>query len=502
MKWIRSVEDSRIIERELDDIKSSRDGAPASCGNYGGTSDRYGGYAGGGNSGNFAGGANSANNACGAGGRYGASNQQTFGASGQDSKKSSYVSCCTGVVFFASLAIIAAAVFYYLKIYMPEDDYRKANEALRAGEYVTAIRNFEALKDYKKSPQKLSEAKFYALNDSLKNKRYLEAKDYLKQLNSRDYENMRGKEDFLQAIKFSTANMYYRENEFENALSIYRQMGDYHNSRQMVNVCINKLGGTAYLANEEFASGNITKLGRFEQDNNLQNGPEPIEWIAAAAFLEKGEQHILLISKYCLDCRPYQDKKPFTAWKDSSLRRWLNDEFYNKAFSKPEREKMLAVPVGPDWCDDFYYFGNWRSSDVHSYYGPESKDKVFILSRWEYNAIKNKISENTSATPYAVSRSASRDAGSCMYWLRNYRLVSWPYDDNGNIKYIVDTPAIACIDSEARVVEADDKAIYVRPAIRIAVKGKPIPVEPDEKPGSADKGASKEQAAAAGKAKP
>ncbi|MCR5662438.1 MAG: DUF6273 domain-containing protein, partial [bacterium] len=332
---------------------------------------------------------------------------------------------------------------------------------------------------------------------------YFDAKEYYKRLNPKDYENMRGKEDFLKAIKFSSANMFYRENEFDRALSLYREMGDYHNSKQMVNVCINKLGGTAYLASQEFASGNIMKLGRFEQDKNLKNGPEPIEWIAAAAFLDKGDLRVLLISKYCLDCRPYQDKKPFTAWKDSSLRRWLNNDFYNKAFSKPEREKMLAVPVGPDWCDDFYYFGNWRSSDVHSYYGPESKDKVFILSRWEYNAIKNKISENTSATPYAVSRSASRDAGSCMYWLRNYRLVSWPYDDDGNIKYIVDTPAIACIDSEARVVEADDKAIYVRPAIRLLVKGKPIPVETAKKTDPKGKPAPKQAASAqkAGKGK-
>ncbi|MCR5661484.1 MAG: hypothetical protein K6G50_05085, partial [bacterium] len=209
MKWIRSVEDSRIIERELDDIKSV--GQSQRGGNYGGEPAGYGNYAGGNRGVNFADSGDGSSSAGGvnfadsAGGRYDASRQ--------DSKNSSNVSCFWGMVFFASLALIAGAVFYYLQIYLPEEDYRKANEALRAGKYVTAIRTYEALKDYKNSPQKLSEAKFYALNDSLQKQHYFDAKEYYKRLNPKDYENMRGKEDFLKAIKFSSANMFYRENE-------------------------------------------------------------------------------------------------------------------------------------------------------------------------------------------------------------------------------------------------------------------------------------------------
>ncbi|MCR5661483.1 MAG: DUF6273 domain-containing protein [bacterium] len=474
MKQIKSSDDSSIIEHELDDIKSS-------CGCQSESAS------------NPAGSANSARYAGEAEGKYGARDQQRLGANGQDGKKGDHGSFSMGLVFFVSLAIIAAAVSYYQKIYLPENEYRKADAALRAGNYKTAIMNYEALKDYKNSPQKLSEAKFYALNDSLQNNRYIEAKDYYNRLGPKDYENMRGKEDFLQAVKFSSANMFYRENEFDMALSLYREMGDYQNSRQMVNACINKLGGTAYLANEEFASGSIMKFGRFEQDNNLANGPEPIEWLATASYMEKGEQHILLISKYCLDCRPYQDKKPFATWGNCSLRRWLNRSFYNNAFSIQERERILAVPVGPDWSSDFYYFGSIRFSGVHSNDFSESKDKVFILSRWEYSSVNNKISEKTSATPYAVARGAIQNDGSCLYWLRNYRMVSWPHNKNGGISYVVDTPAVACLNSEERkIVEADDKTICVRPAIRILVKGEPIPVEFSEQKTSAEKDASEQ----------
>ena len=182
MKWIRSVEDSRIIERELDDIKSG--GQSQRGGNYGGEPAGYDNYAGGNRGVNFADSGDGSSSAGGvnfagsAGGIYSSIGQQGSGAD-RGRGKIDPRSCFWGMVFFASLALIAAAVFYYLQIYVPEEDYRKANEALRAGKYVTAIKNFEALKDYKDSPKKLSETKFHALNDSLQKHQYFGAKEII-----------------------------------------------------------------------------------------------------------------------------------------------------------------------------------------------------------------------------------------------------------------------------------------------------------------------------------
>ena len=50
--------------------------------------------------------------------------------------------------------------------------------------------------------------------------------------------------------------------------------------------------------------GDIIVLGHYKQDNDLSNGKEPIEWIV----LSNEEEKILLLSKYGLDCLPYNYK--------------------------------------------------------------------------------------------------------------------------------------------------------------------------------------------------
>lgn len=43
---------------------------------------------------------------------------------------------------------------------------------------------------------------------------------------------------------------------------------------------------------------------------------------------------VRLISKYVLDCQPYNDSKD-VIWENSTLHNWLNNEFYNEAFNVP-----------------------------------------------------------------------------------------------------------------------------------------------------------------------
>ena len=44
------------------------------------------------------------------------------------------------------------------------------------------------------------------------------------------------------------------------------------------------------------------ECGLYEQDGDLNNGPEPIEWIVLS---ETEDDMKLLLSKYCLDAMPY-----------------------------------------------------------------------------------------------------------------------------------------------------------------------------------------------------
>ena len=47
--------------------------------------------------------------------------------------------------------------------------------------------------------------------------------------------------------------------------------------------------------------GDIVTFGRYEQDNNLDNGPEEIDWIVLDIQGDKA----LLLSKYGLDAKQY-----------------------------------------------------------------------------------------------------------------------------------------------------------------------------------------------------
>ena len=48
-------------------------------------------------------------------------------------------------------------------------------------------------------------------------------------------------------------------------------------------------------------AGNVITFGHYEQDNDLSNGAEPIEWLV----LTEEEGRMLLLSRYGLDGQPY-----------------------------------------------------------------------------------------------------------------------------------------------------------------------------------------------------
>lgn len=63
--------------------------------------------------------------------------------------------------------------------------------------------------------------------------------------------------------------------------------------------------------------------------------------------------------------------EPFT-WKNSDIRKWLNEDFYNAAFSDKEKRLIVKVELqDPDSCD----------SDGKA--DPSTRDKIFLLSKSE-----------------------------------------------------------------------------------------------------------------------
>ena len=125
----------------------------------------------------------------------------------------------------------------------------------------------------------------------------------------------------------------------------------------------------------DFKVGNIVTLGNFAG---------PIEWIV----LEVKDNKALLLSKHILFRKTY-DKNHSCTWKTSSLRQYLNGEFYENCFTKSEKNAIITSNI------------NVNSGDT--------KDRIFLLSVDEvYKYFKN------DQERIAVGLDGRED----MWWLR------------------------------------------------------------------------------------
>ena len=95
------------------------------------------------------------------------------------------------------------------------------------------------------------------------------------------------------------------------------------------------------LADTDYKVGDIIKFGRYEQDGDETNGKEEIAW----QILKVESDRVLVISKYGLDCIPYNTDGTDVTWETCTLRSWLNNDFKNAAFSSAEQENIPIVNI-------------------------------------------------------------------------------------------------------------------------------------------------------------
>lgn len=167
------------------------------------------------------------------------------------------------------------------------------------------------------------------------------------------------------------------------------------------------------------------KFGKYEQDNNLDNDKEDIEWFV----LDKKNGVATLVSKYILDAKQYDDKiytyyerRNEGYWENCFLRKWLNKDFYDVAFDESEKNKIVEVEnINPPAM-------NLDTDKVDG--GNNTKDKVYLLCNDEYKKYfgfewnRSNDKAVTSATPYAYSE-----------FVNNYTLDETIEADNYIYKY-------------------------------------------------------------------
>lgn len=138
--------------------------------------------------------------------------------------------------------------------------------------------------------------------------------------------------------------------------------------------------------------GDIFKFGTYEQDNNLKNGPEPIEWIVLG--ISSDGTSLTLLSRYCLDCVPFSLNQKDSKWETSYARQWLNDTFVKTAFSEDDQQYLA------------YYFTETEDNPVYGTSGGnDTIDLVSLMSFDEAECIFGSDTERCcDATAYAAAR--------------------------------------------------------------------------------------------------
>ena len=89
-------------------------------------------------------------------------------------------------------------------------------------------------------------------------------------------------------------------------------------------------------------------------------------------MLARDKNKALLISQYGLDAQPYNESETNVTWEKCSLRAWLNDVFFSRAFDTSEQQAIILTTVANDKSQGY---SEWNITG-----GSTTKDKVFLLS--------------------------------------------------------------------------------------------------------------------------
>ncbi len=163
-------------------------------------------------------------------------------------------------------------------------------------------------------------------------------------------------------------------------------------------------------------TGDTVFLGSYPQSKQSDGTykVEPIEW----RVLENNNGELLLLSEKVLDVQPYDSTliaKNIT-WANCTLRTWLNNDFYNTAFS--ESEKALISTTHLVNKDNPIYGTNG---------GVDTQDKIFLLSSSDCMNADYGFSTSTGdsetrvayASDYSVRKyTIGSGDGTVVWWLR------------------------------------------------------------------------------------
>lgn len=205
-----------------------------------------------------------------------------------------------------------------------------------------------------------------------------------------------GENETIQSNKYDRAIKLIDSGDYQTAYTLLQNLS-YKDSAE-------KLQSIKPLLLAKANPGDTVLFGEYEQDKDISNGKEDIAWLV----LEVKDGKALVVSKYALDCKQYNTSNTDVTWETCTLRKWLNNDFINAAFSSYEKAMIPTVTVSAD-----------KNSTNP---GNATQDQVFLLSITEANKYFGSDSaRQCKPTDYAVANGSreSHSGNLCWWWLRS-----------------------------------------------------------------------------------
>ncbi len=331
---------------------------------------------------------------------------------------------------------ISTAVILFLivlfNVIVPAISYEKAVEFFDAENYDAAISIFEDLGDYKDSFEQVNLAKIEKANKLLCEKNYDEAYALLEQVGDISTIN---DSMYNRAIDLVSAKDYIGAHALFSHLTGYKdadtklnEIKDDYNKQKRENAQV----------------GDYIIFGAYEQDGDISNGKEEMEWLV----LDKQGDKTLIISKYAIASKEYNPNDSLgVTWEKCSLRKWLNTVFLDDAFTDNQKMICTTKVVAHANPDDNINQGN------------DTLDKIFILSIEEAN---NYFSGDESRKCEGTfSAGAWSYNGYCSWWLRSIYKLEYSEAVGPSIVNYYGEVNTKCM------IELEENSIGVRPAMWI-----------------------------------
>lgn len=214
-------------------------------------------------------------------------------------------------------------------------------------------------------------------------------------------------------VKYDVATLLYKADSYKYALKFYNHTGDYKESKQRRMVCQYHVGldleakkdylgaKRAFAAAGTYKDSDVRKVTALKQFLKHSKAGSLVKigkytW----RILDIEDNQVLLLKKNALKKKVFSTTPENVTWENSSLRQYLNTDFFKKAFTAEEQKNIINTKV--------------KSSNNATYGtagGNDTTDYLFLLSideAQQYKSIfKNFKSNSWLRTPGGTPNSAA-----------------------------------------------------------------------------------------------